>query len=321
MRLDPHAIIRAIYRDAESDEDWLGGVVRASVTGNASAFAYTYATDERGVRFSSMVDSGPVFPGWRDELERSIARAPSVVDTFFRRTWRPRWAFRNARGSIREWGDQFMGATRSMDVLLTTRTDPTGVGVALGFPSSRPRDVGPRTLQLLGCLVAHLNAARRLRAALGTSWSCAPVEGVLDSSGTLVHAEGTAKEPAQRVALARAQRARARFHVRTASAAEALTLWRALVAGRWTLVDHVERDGRRFVLARKNDPAVGEPRRLTPNERAVASLAATGQSNKSIAYDLGLAPTTVATHLASALRKLGIGTRSELARLFARGEG
>jgi DNA-binding CsgD family transcriptional regulator len=51
---------------------------------------------------------------------------------------------------------------------------------------------------------------------------------------------------------------------------------------------------------------------LTPQERQVAGLAASGLSNADIATRLLLSPKTVATHLSHTFRKLGIGSRAAL---------
>ena len=93
--------------------------------------------------------------------------------------------------------------------------------------------------------------------------------------------------------------------------------WTALVGGRWSLVDRFERGGRRFLVARPNLHQLRDPRALSPRERAVAHLAALGKSNKLIAYELGLAGSTIATHLSAALRKLGATSRVDLVRLIA----
>ncbi len=53
--------------------------------------------------------------------------------------------------------------------------------------------------------------------------------------------------------------------------------------------------------------------RLTLAERAVVGLAAAGLSNEQIASARKSAPRTVANQLASAFRKLGVGSRFELA--------
>jgi DNA-binding CsgD family transcriptional regulator len=62
------------------------------------------------------------------------------------------------------------------------------------------------------------------------------------------------------------------------------------------------------------------PAGLTPSERAVALLAARGASNAEIARARGTSARTVANQLAEVFRKLGVGSRSELAALAA-GEG
>jgi len=121
----------------------------------------------------------------------------------------------------------------------------------------------------------------------------------------------------ERLARASAELARA-GRMRRASTEETVAVWRALVAGRWTLVDHFDADGRRYLVARRSEPepAVTGLARLTRREREIVAFAALGHTNKLIAYELGLAPTTVATHLASAAAKLGAATRIDLVRAF-----
>jgi DNA-binding NarL/FixJ family response regulator len=84
------------------------------------------------------------------------------------------------------------------------------------------------------------------------------------------------------------------------------------VAGRWTLLDHFDRDGRRYLLAHRNDPDAPDPRALTLRERQVVGYVALGQSNKLIAYELGLSASTVGVLLKTAAAKLGARSRTEL---------
>ena len=56
---------------------------------------------------------------------------------------------------------------------------------------------------------------------------------------------------------------------------------------------------------------------LTPSERRVVELAATGRANRDIAQDLFVTPKTVEVHLSSAYRKLGIRSRGELGPVLA----
>jgi DNA-binding CsgD family transcriptional regulator len=58
---------------------------------------------------------------------------------------------------------------------------------------------------------------------------------------------------------------------------------------------------------------------LTPQEDRIARLAATGARNREIAQRLHLSEKTVESHLASAFRKLGTRSRTELAARFVSG--
>jgi DNA-binding NarL/FixJ family response regulator len=98
---------------------------------------------------------------------------------------------------------------------------------------------------------------------------------------------------------------------------EAIRLWQWLAAGRRSLVDSFDSDGRRYLVAHRNDPDLAAPNALTLSERQIAGYAAMGHANKLIAYELGLSESTVATHLGSAVIKLGVRSRADLARLFA----
>lgn len=72
--------------------------------------------------------------------------------------------------------------------------------------------------------------------------------------------------------------------------------------------------------------AGGRPRRLvvsgvealTPSERRVAGMAASGLTNRQIAQQLFVTARTVESHLTHVYQKLGVGSRDELARVLAR---
>ncbi len=67
----------------------------------------------------------------------------------------------------------------------------------------------------------------------------------------------------------------------------------------------------------RRDALLSGPESLTPSERRIAELAATGQSNREIAQALFVTPKTVEYHLRNAYRKLDIQTRRELAQALA----
>lgn len=59
---------------------------------------------------------------------------------------------------------------------------------------------------------------------------------------------------------------------------------------------------------------------LTEREYVVAKLAGRGLSNREIASAIGVALPTVCAHLSNVFRKVGLGDRYKLIRLFAEEE-
>jgi len=102
---------------------------------------------------------------------------------------------------------------------------------------------------------------------------------------------------------------------------EAARVWQAVVAGRWSVIDTLDSNGRRFILAQANAGPRHSMKELTKRERQIVEHAARGLSNKAIAYSLGLAPSTIATHLSAAKKKLGGATRMQLVEMFAMLDG
>lgn len=99
---------------------------------------------------------------------------------------------------------------------------------------------------------------------------------------------------------------------------EARALWRGLTAGEWSIVDVFDREGRRFVVARRNAPSEWSSHRLSASERQVVEAAARGHANKRIALDRGISESTVSRRLSRAGAKLGVPSRVELVAALAR---
>jgi DNA-binding NarL/FixJ family response regulator len=160
-------------------------------------------------------------------------------------------------------------------------------------------------------LSAHISAGNRLRATLEAlvrdeANAVDRAEAILAPDGKVAHATGPAEprsaREALREALVRIDAARSEKD----DAGRSVELWRGLVAGRWSLVEHFESDGRRYFLAHKNDPEVRPNFTLTERERQVLGYAELGHSNKLIGYELGLSRSAVTTTLQRARRKLRI---------------
>lgn len=155
----------------------------------------------------------------------------------------------------------------------------------------------------------HIATGLRLQRVLGSAAFEDPaVEAILDTDGRAQHSVGMARMSGALEQLRQSVLERARTKEPDIAADPAS----AVLAGRWSLVDRFDSDGRRFVVAYRNPPGVLDPRRLTPREEGVTALAAMGRSNKEIASQLGVTQSTVATLLASALNKLGLSSRTML---------
>ena len=188
--------------------------------------------------------------------------------------------------------------------------DASRRGVTLvGFDRSQRAPPTDADVARWSFISAHIAAGARLGSRLTEP------EAVLRTDGGVVHADGAARAQLARECLRRAVvgMMRARTRRGRASPDEALASWEALVAGRWSLIDTFESDGRHYVVARPNEP-MPRPMALTRRERQVVAAVGLGHANKLIAYELGLRPSTVATLLSRAMRKLDLSSRLELVR-------
>lgn len=159
-------------------------------------------------------------------------------------------------------------------------------------------------------VVRHLERALRLKHALSTG--ATSVAAQLDANG-----RGEFADPGQRgeilEALAREQHSRRALTSNDPHTS--LTAWDQLLHGRFSIVRSQEGDGKVRFMAIENDPEAGVLRMLTPQERVVVERVAAGESNKVIAIDLGLAPSSVANMLKQAMTKMGVRERVHLPRL------
>jgi DNA-binding NarL/FixJ family response regulator len=180
--------------------------------------------------------------------------------------------------------------------------------VFVGVTRCLPKRVStsPRVAKFWSSVSIHIATAARLRASIDRR------EAVLQPDGKIVHAEGIARASEDREALRLAARAIDRARVNKEDPLGALEAWTAMVRGRWTLIDEHESDGRRFLIARVNEPKLPPSAQLSSREAHVLALVKLGRSNKAIAYELGVSTVTVATFVARIRSKLGQRRRAEL---------
>ena len=307
------ALIESAYRTEVPAQDWLQGVAASASTAlsNLGAMVFQYNASER------WVDAG--FPALH------LLPQQFAVDFFDQKDAPPEAAQAMARvfltirfGSLREVikyaGFPPLGVVLDRynvdDMIGVNGLDPSGRGCMLAIVD-RQRTHSTRTVGLWHRLGAHVAAGNRMRVTLERLAKENPdptrhAEAILSPTGKIEHAVGPAEpRPARealREALVRIDAARAERD----DPERSVELWRGLVAGRWSLVEHFERDGRRYYLAHKNDPELAQDRTLTSRERQVLGYAELGSSNKLTAYALGLSTSTISTILARAKKKLGI---------------
>jgi len=210
-----------------------------------------------------------------------------------------------------------VAGVRDHRMLINHHVDGLGATVMVSGLSHRGR-LRPEERERYLMLGAHVKAGYRLRRRLRDAAEKldAPTGGaVLNEDGRVVHADGEAQQGEARAELEHCVRLIERSRTgKGEREADALSVWRGLVAGRWSLVEQFDADGRRYILAHQNPEGIVDPRGLSDMEARVTGLAVRGHSNKLIAYHLGIAEGTVASHLHQAQRKLGVRDRVELVR-------
>ncbi len=87
---------------------------------------------------------------------------------------------------------------------------------------------------------------------------------------------------------------------------------------KWTVLEHFVHDGFAYQLRRRPSDKAPATVHLTKREEEVLARLFGGESNKIIAYELGLAPSTVGVLLFRAAAKLGAKSREELLSAYAR---
>lgn len=341
MKPDLVSIVEAAYfvEQHERDEQWLEALLErvrpALDRGLGVAGYFTDFAQPSSYGFSPIGIGCP--EGWREVFE--VMTGPDVVTPeILRRLGSSQTVVtlstnlgKRLYGTLKPALERVAHPRGVRDWLGIKVCDPTARGVIISALLPRISTASRATIASWSRVAAHIAAGYRLRRRLA-----APPEGVarpdwLRSAEAVLeperckleHAEGLAKAREARDALlfATRQMERARGRLRRVNPDEAVAIWLGLVAGRWTLVEQCERDGRRYLLAYRNDPRTAKRSRLSERERQVLGYAALGHANKLIAYELGVAPSTVSTALARAQTKLGASSRRELLALYRAAAG
>lgn len=323
-RPDPIRIVEAAYAWEPDEARWLDEIVRLTSPFDVGGGVIAYTVDiAEQVRVGTVCRSARANEHDARALARLTESFPSAVA---RQVLAPTEFVGNATFRLsrlaRQVGDAApppaLDAGLLPEMWAIVSGDPRSRAMLVCFPRRATQTFSPdkpfphRDRRALGLAGAHLGAALRLRSLVRPTSHDAETEAVFTPRGKLLHAAGPAVPQRATLATAVAAVQRARGRLRHTSPDEALRAWSALVQGRWTILDTVESDGKRLVLARRNPLRKRDLLDLTEDERDVTWLAAHGHSYKYIAYELGHPLSTVASRLRRAMAKLRVGSRIEL---------
>jgi DNA-binding CsgD family transcriptional regulator len=322
MQLQPWMVrlVEQAYDVDAPTHSWLDSIRRTaerSFSDCMATAAYTFSVSREGA--FQLHDIG-ADPAWEAALQRAHSGAgPSVIRALYLRG-----PVRSADQALTRHHDDLGYQQYARDgghITLALGVDPSGKGCSLSLTRRSSRVPSRQERHALERIAAHLASAHRLRRSLDERRPAEDLleqaDAVLGADGSVLHARGDARDADARHALrdAALRIDRARTRRGADSPGGALALWRALVEGRWSLVERFESDGRRIMVARRNDPASRASRALSEHERKVVALLALGHSLKVCAYELGRAESTISEVAQSAMRKLRVRTRAELVEL------
>jgi DNA-binding CsgD family transcriptional regulator len=328
MKADAISIVEAAY-DCEGDmRAWLDRLVDAAARKLDRGFGVTVATYAPMMRPEDLtLDTRGMDQSVLDASRSMIAAYPHLFHQAFALGVPPHSTSSATVGltpeQAKSWAPyvDYLHPLGVREIVGVQARDPSGHVIFLTAPALDVRSPTRPEVATWSQIAAHISAGARLRRAFPGSPSDEVSQGadaVLSPSGSVTHAEIGAQSLSARESLRRAAKAidRARSKARS-NEDEALDLWQGLVAGRWSLVDRFDTDGRRYLIAHKNDPDVTDPRALTLRERQVLAYAAMGHPLKLIAYSLGIVPSSVSVNRQRAMRKLGLRTQADIVSLFA----
>lgn len=317
-------LVEAAYDLRASELDWLEQLleVGAPVLDHGCGVAALDFVRDEAVVFNRLITRG--LPS---DYEERFLRAVSKVShqTMVAMTpagWAGTWTELSAE--YPEESRAFLEVIGYRDALGILATDPNGCGIHIAAPLGDSLRLTPRRRERWKMLGAHIATAHRLRRALAARLgdsSASPktelpldAEAVIDASSfRMVDSAGAEARSSVEVLRDAARGVDcARGGLRSRDPEHAFETWTALVSGRWSLVDWFDTDERRYVLAIPNAPEAPDPRGLTEQEAQVVAYVLVGDTSKLIAYRLGLSKGRISGLLSSAMRKLGVKTKTAL---------
>jgi DNA-binding CsgD family transcriptional regulator len=322
---DEVAVLEAIYRVECTEHEWLEGLARALSPLLDDGWGVGAST--WNVRSGAIHLRGAAIQGGPEGLAHAAleaCRSPAGVNLGIARSG-PCTSLSQARVAEVAKGDADSQRLLSLGVcdgLFVLNTDPGGFCAGLMAYRAKRTAVSRRFVSRWSRVASHLGAGFRIRRELHAIGAARPnafagAEAIFTPTGRLAHAEPSAQRAYELLAQGVLSMAEARGKLRRHDSDAALDAWKGLVAGRWSLLERIDTDGKCFLVAHRNDPQIFRPLAISLRERQILSARGRGLSVKLIAYELGLSSATVSRALRTAMAKLGIMRDADLAALFA----
>lgn len=297
---DPISVVEAAYHLTDDTSAWLDGLRERSSAffpsdGLVGAMIVDVRDDFEIVELSSE-KSDMLEPRAQSVLDREIPFPEELIEIY-------------TTGTSLTSATELLGPDAAEDELLIAALppgakdlvgvgayDPTGFFVQLSSVYPRVVELEKSKAPLWGKLCAHIAAGYRLHRRY-EDLHLESADMVMTPDGDLRHLNPKTNhdEWADVLETSVNQIDRARRDLRNERPDDALDLWRGLVRGTYSLVEQIDTDGKRFYVARRNDPEVDTPPTLSKRERQVAAYVGLGHDNRRIAYHLGLSESTIAT--------------------------
>lgn len=313
-------ILNQCYRYEADADAWLASVLDASAGLLELGRGYGFSM-QRG----SETGPVPLLNGYRGmpvDPFHYVAGVTRLDADAFRTLWYPRTPVTFLTPLLSELSPRYRGLIREylrsaqvQDMIGLLGHPTSDVAFVIWAGVTQRQQVSTRVRDALHRARLHIEAALRLRL-LGTERAVA----VLTPAGKIEYLHPSAQQNAAPERFVEHTRSveRARSRRRRADAREALEIWRALVEGRWSLVERDDTDGRRLYYAFENPPQTLHYRGLSAVEAAVVDLSSKGLTGKYVAYALGITESTVSRSLQAAATRLGFRDRTTVLRFASR---
>lgn len=314
--------VERAYRLDGTEAEWLDGVVTAAwpdIDTGCGVYAFTNNEDVPNFQGAPVFAARELDPGIASRLEELNRAAPPEVAEWLRAQLVTCGGLEQTLGpdhAIVKSLRLVMEPENVKDGFSLFARDAQGGSITMAALSRSAVTLAPRVRGIWRRVGLHVASALRLRRKLAGHATVR--EALLDPSGKVQDAsKSLARDPSAQAVLVRAVAAmeKARSAEMRDSPERAFALWKGLVAGEWSLVDHWESGGRRYLAAYRNRPELRDPRALTQTECAMLKYLALGATNKDIAFALGLPGGTVSSSVIKLMKKLGVKHRVDLALL------